>query len=458
MHQHELATEKSKDLVRMAVAKARMLEPLQKGTMPICREALVIGGGLAGITAALDLAGQGFITHLIEKEKHLGGNLRNIRCLMNGDNPSAQLEGLVKRVRENSNIKLYLGSKISRVEGSLGKYTTVVNKDGTETEIHHGVVVVAIGGREYTPTEYLYGKEKRIVTQRELENIIADGKSETKKMKAVVMIQCVGSRDKERPYCSRICCSIAIKNAIKIKEMSPETAVFVLYRDIRAYGFKESYYREARDKGVIFLRYEDDKNPVVSGGNDSLKVKSFDPLLGKDLVIDADLVVLSTGILPAEDTKEIGQHYKISLNQEGFFLEAHLKLRPVDFATEGVFLCGLAHSPKGVDETISQASAAASRASTILAKKEIRLAAAISTPLDENCDGCAYCIDPCAFKAIKLIEYMREGNVRKTVEVDPSLCKGCGVCQATCPKKGIYVKNFKLEQLSAMVNAALEVA
>jgi len=320
------------------------------------------------------------------------------------------------------------------------------------------VVVVAIGGRAYTPTEYLYGQDKRVVTQRELEDMIVNGQSEIKKMKAIAMIQCVGSRDKERPYCSRICCSIAIKNAVKIKEVSPETAVFVLYRDIRAYGFKESYYREARDKGVIFLRYEDDKNPVVSSGDSGLKVKVYDPLLGKDLVLDAGMVVLSTGILPAEDTKEIGQHYKISLNQEGFFLEAHLKLRPVDFATEGVFLCGLAHSPKGVDETIIQASAAASRASTILAKKEIPLAATISNPLDENCDGCAYCIDPCPFKAIKLIEYMREGSVKKTVEVDPSLCKGCGVCQATCPKKGIYVKNFKLEQLSAMVDAALEVA
>jgi len=458
MHHHDLATEKSKELVKMAVAKARMLEPLQKGTMPINREALVIGGGLAGMTAALDLSGQGFVTHLIEKENELGGNLRRIKYLTNGDNPSAQLDELAKKVSKDSNIKLYLGSKITKVDGSLGKYRTVIAKGGAEAEINHGVVVVAIGGREYVPTEYMYGQEKRIVTQRELEELITDRESEIKKKRAVVMIQCVGSRDEERPYCSRICCSVAIKNAIKIKEVSPETAVFVLYRDIRAYGFKESSYRTARDKGVIFLRYEDGKKPEVSNVDGSLKVKSYDPLLGKDLAIDADLVVLSTGILPAEDTKEIGQHYKVSLNQEGFFLEAHLKLRPVDFATEGVFLCGLAHSPKGVDETIIQASAAASRASTILAKEEIPLAATISNPLDENCDGCAYCIDPCPFKAIKLIEYMRDGSVKKTVEVDPSLCKGCGVCQATCPKKGIYVKNFKLEQLAAMVNAVLEVA
>jgi heterodisulfide reductase subunit A len=458
MHHHEVATDKSKDLVKMAVAKARLLEPLKSGTMPINREALVIGGGLAGMTAALDLSGQGFITHLIEKEENLGGNMRKIRYLLDGEDPSAQLEELEKKVRENGNIRLYLGTTIKRVDGSLGKYTTVVTKDGTETEIRHGVVVVAIGGREYTPTEYSYGQDKRVVTQNELEELIVSQPSEIKKKKSVVMIQCVGSRDKERPYCSRICCSIAIKNALKIKEVSPETAVFVLYRDIRAYGFKESSYRTARDKGVIFLRYEDDKNPEVSGGDRGLRVKLHDPLLGRDVAINADLAVLSTGILPAKDTLEIGQHYKISLNQDGFFLEAHLKLRPVDFATEGIFLCGLAHSPKGVDETISQASAAASRASTILAKTEIPLAATISTPLDENCDGCAYCIDPCAFKAITLLEYMREGAVRKTVEVDPSICKGCGVCQATCPKMGIYVKNFKLEQLSAMVNAALEVA
>jgi heterodisulfide reductase subunit A len=458
MHQHEAATNKSKDLVRMSVAKARMLEPLQKGRVRINREALVIGGGLAGMTASLDLAGQGFITHLIEKESDLGGNMRHIRYLLDGDDPSTQLDALVKKVTENANIRLYLGSKIAKVDGSLGKYTSVIAKDGTEVEIHHGVVVVAIGGKEHLPTEYMYGQEKEVVTQRELEDIIANRQPEIKKKKAVVMIQCVGSRDEERPYCSRICCSTAIKNATKIKEMSLETAVFVLYRDIRAYGFKESHYRTARDKGVIFLRYEDDKKPDVVREDGGLKVKLYDPLLARNFVIDSDLVVLSTGILPAEDTKEIGQLYKISLNQEGFFLEAHLKLRPVDFATEGVFLCGLAHSPKGVDETIIQASGAASRASTILAKEEIPLEAAISSPLDANCDGCAYCIDPCPFKAITLIEYMSDGTIKKTVEVDPSICKGCGVCQATCPKKGIYVKNFKLEQLAAMVEAALEVA
>ena len=458
MHQHQLATKKSKDLVRMAVAKSRMLEPLEKGTMPINREALVIGGGLAGMTAALDLAGQGFITHLIEKENELGGSLKKIRYLMNGSEPSAELGRLVQKVRESGHIRLHLGSKVKRVEGSIGRYTTVIEKGGADTEIRHGVVVVAIGGREYTPTEYMYGQEKRVLTQRELEETISSRQQEIKQKKSVVMIQCVGSRDSERPYCSRICCSVAIKNALKIKEVSPETAVFVLYRDIRAYGFKESDYRRARDRGVIFLRYEDDRKPEVSNGDGGLKVRLHDPLLGRDLVLDSDLVVLSTGILPAEDTKEIGQHYKVSMNQEGFFLEAHLKLRPVDFATEGVFLCGLAHSPKSVDETIIQASGAASRASTILAKDEISLEATISDPLDENCDGCAYCIDPCPFKAITLIEYIRDGAIRKTVETDPSLCKGCGVCQATCPKMGIYVKNFKLEQLSAMVDAALEVA
>ncbi|MBM4386088.1 MAG: CoB--CoM heterodisulfide reductase iron-sulfur subunit A family protein [Deltaproteobacteria bacterium] len=457
MHDHDGATLKSKDLVRMAVAKARLLEPLQKGKMPISHEALVIGGGVAGMTAALDLASQGFTTHLIEKEKNLGGNLRDVKYLLDGDDPAAELKRLEEKVRGNGKIDLRLGAKIKRVDGSLGKFTTVIEQDGVEKEIHHGIVVVAIGGREFRPSDYLYGQDKRIVTQRELEEIAVNSPATVKNAKSVVMIQCVGSRDSERPYCSRICCSTAIKNALKIKEINPETAVFVLYRDIRSYGFKEAYYREARDKGVIFLRYEDDRKPeVVKGAGDGLSVKVFDPLLGKDLEISADLVALSTGILPAADTKEIGQLFKISLNQEGFFLEAHLKLRPVDFATEGVFLCGLAHSPKTVDESIIQASGAASRASTVLAKKEIPLEAAISNPVDENCDGCAYCIDPCPFKAIALIEYMRDSGVKKTVEVDPSLCKGCGVCQATCPKKGIFVKHFKLEQLSAMVDAALE--
>jgi len=242
---------------------------------------------------------------------------------------------------------------------------------------------------------------------------------------------------------------------LKIKEKSPDTNVFVLYRDVRAYGFNEAHYREAREKGVRFIRYEDNEKPEISRDNGRLKVSAHDPILDAKININCDLLVLSAATIPREENKDLAQKLKLPLTEEGFFLEAHMKLRPVDFASEGIFLCGLAHSPKSIDESITQASAAAARASTILSKKQIQLEATISEVVDENCDGCAYCIDPCPYEAITLIEYMRDGAVKKTVESDPAKCRGCGVCQATCPKQGIFVRNFRLDQIKAMVDSAL---
>ena len=275
--------------------------------------------------------------------------------------------------------------------------------------------------------------------------------------KNIVMIQCVGSRDEERPYCSRVCCSEAVKNALKIKELSPETNVYILYRDIRTYGFSESYYTKAREQNVIFMRYEEDQKPHVKQNGNGLKVEFFDRILKKPMEIPTDLVVLSAGIVAGEGNETLAQFLKVSLNKDNFFLEAHMKLRPVDFATDGVFLCGLAHAPKAIDESIIQAQATASRAATVLAKDFLELEATISHVIDEKCDGCAYCVDPCPYEAITLIEYMLDGLVKKTVEVDETACKGCGVCMATCPKKGILVKGFTLEQISAQVKAALGV-
>ncbi|MFH1231456.1 MAG: 4Fe-4S dicluster domain-containing protein, partial [Planctomycetota bacterium] len=273
---------------------------------------------------------------------------------------------------------------------------------------------------------------------------------------SVVMIQCVGSRDKEHPYCSRICCSMAIKNARRFKKSKPESQVYVLYRDIRTYGFNEEYYRQAREDGVIFLRYNDDEKPEVSRKNGKLTIMVNDPILNQKVMLETDLLVLSAGTVAEPLNEELAKKLKVPLTQDKFFLEAHMKLRPVDFATEGVYLCGLAHSPKNVDESIIQALAAASRAATILAKDRVELDAIVSQVIDENCDGCAYCIDPCPYHALALIEYMREGVIKKTVDRDLALCKGCGVCQATCPKAAIVVNNFKLSQLLAMVEAALE--
>ncbi|MBA7573738.1 hypothetical protein ES708_15536 [subsurface metagenome] len=302
------------------------------------------------------------------------------------------------------------------------------------------------------------------MTQLELEKWLAVSPErrkpsiDTRALKTVVMIQCVGSRDDERPYCSRVCCSEAVKNAIKIKEINPRANVFVLYRDMRTYGFRESYYSKARQMGVIFIRYEDNKKPEVVKQNGILNVSLVDPILNMPVTINTDLLVLSAATIPHPENKDLAQMLKISLDQNNFFLEAHMKLRPVDFATEGVFLCGLAHSAKSIEESITQACGAAARASTILSKETIELEANISQVIDENCDGCAYCIDPCPYNAITLIEYMKDGAIKKTVEVDESACKGCGVCQATCPKIGIFVRGFKIEQISAMVNAALEVS
>ncbi len=463
MHEPEQATRKAKDLVRMAVAKARLLAPLRKGSVEMAKAALVIGGGLSGMSAALELASQGFAVHLVEREKELGGNLRNVRYLLNGEDPREALKALVERVEGERRIHLHLGSKIEGIEGSIGRFRTKVTTNGGERQFDHGVVVVATGAREYRPTGYLYGQDDRVVTQLELENRLASSGGRFLAEGAggpgtVVMIQCVGSRDGDRPWCSRICCAEAVKNALKIKELSPETSVYVLYRDIRTYGFREGYYTKARQKGVVFIRFDEERKPEVVGDGKELRVRVHDQVLGLTLEIPSRLVVLSAGTVPREDNNAIAQLLKVPLNRDGFFLEAHMKLRPVDFATDGVFLCGMAHSPKTIEESIVQAGAAGAKAGALLSKDRIELEANISHVVDENCDGCAYCVDPCPYKAVTLIEYAWQGVVKKTVEVNESICKGCGTCMATCPKKGVYVRGFSLEQIGAQIEAALEVA
>jgi heterodisulfide reductase subunit A len=462
MMEPDKASLKSKDLLRMAVAKARLLEPLQKRYVPIVKSVLVIGGGAAGMSSALEMAGQGYDVHLVEREKELGGNLRHLHYLLGGEKPQLELKNLIEKVESHEKIHLYTEAKIENVEGSIGNFKTTLSTKGETVEFEHGVVIVATGAQQYQPTEYLYGQSKRVITQLELEERLASGDEWSAAAgngipKNIVMIQCVGSRDEERPYCSRICCSGAVKNALKVKELSPETNLYVLYRDIRTYGFKESYYTKARQLGVRFMRYESDRKPEVTQNGDGLAVEVFDQSLKMPIEISADLVVLSAGIVADEGNEELAQFLKVPLNKDKFFLEAHMKLRPVDFATEGIYLCGLAHSAKAIDESIIQAQATASRASTVLSKDSIELEATISQVIDENCDGCAYCVEPCPYQAITLIEYMREGSVKKTVDVNESLCKGCGCCMATCPKKGVLVKGFTLEQIGAQVNAALGV-
>jgi heterodisulfide reductase subunit A-like polyferredoxin len=463
MHEPDSATQKSKDLARIAIAKARLLQPLHRHRVKVEKSALVIGGGLSGMTAALSLANQGFYVYLAEKENELGGNLRRIHYLLNGERPQNELVRLRGEIEQNSRICLFTGAVIENIEGTVGNFTTRISVAGEPREVNHGVVIVATGAKEYQPNEYLYGQEQRVMTQRELEVQLASGGAllageDGFRPKTVVMIQCVGSRDNERSYCSRVCCAEAIKNALRIKALSPQTHVYVLYRDIRTYGFKESYYTKARQQGVAFVRYEEHSKPEVSRNGAGLQVAVRDQTLGMRLMIPADLVVLSSGIHPHEDNKVIAQFLKVPLNSEGFFLEAHMKLRPVDFMTDGVFVCGLAHSPKTIEESILQAQAAAARAAAILARDTLELEANVSEVVDQTCDGCAYCVDTCPFKAITLLEYMWQGSVKKVVETNETSCKGCGTCQATCPKNGIFIRGFTLDQIRAQIEAALEVA
>jgi heterodisulfide reductase subunit A len=444
----------------MAVAKARLLSPLQKRAIPVVKSALVIGGGLSGLTAAIELANQDFDVYLVEKEKELGGNLRHIHYLISGENPQEKLNSLIEQVKGTEKIHLYTNAKIEKIEGTIGNFQTTIATGGETKEFKHGVTIVATGAQPYKPKEYLYGQNDKVITQLELERRLGAGGEWSKGgnnvvPKNIVMIQCVGSRDEERPYCSRVCCTEAVKNALKVKAISPETNVYVLFRDVRTYGFREAYYTKARQQGVMFARYEEDRKPEVSQNGNGLEVVVFDQTLKMPLELPADLVVLSAGIVADEGNEEIAKFLKVPLTKEKFFLEAHMKLRPVDFATDGVYLCGLAHSAKAIEESIIQAQATASRASTVLSKDKIELEANISQVVDESCDGCAYCIEPCPYHAITLIEYMRNGAVKKTVEVDETACKGCGCCMATCPKKGVYVRGFTLEQLNAQVNAAL---
>jgi heterodisulfide reductase subunit A len=452
MHEPEKATRKSRALVRMAVAKARLIEALAERTLPLNHDALVVGGGVAGMTAALALADQGFGVHLVERESELGGHAKHVRYLFDGQDPQDFLTRLVQRTLGHSKIATHLGTTVAGIEGFVGNFKTRLASNGDGLEVEHGAVIVATGAEILQTSEYLYGQNERVLTQVEFEQKLsrAEVAADT-----IVMIQCVGSRETERPYCSRLCCAQAIRNALKLKEQRPQANLFVLYRDIRTYGFSEQYYRTAREQGVRFIRYEPESKPEVSAAEAGLQVKIRDPILNRMLSIDCDLLVLSTAVVPRAGGQELAQMLKVPLNQDRFFLEAHLKLRPVDFATDGVFLCGLAHSPKNLDETIVQATAAASRATTLLAKERLTPESAISQVVDENCDGCAYCIDPCPYHALTLIEYMKGGAVKKTVEANEALCKGCGVCQATCPKNGIFVKHYRIDQIAAVVEAAL---
>jgi len=447
--QPEQATLKARQLVAMAVAKARLLTPSEGADAEVSPGALVVGGGVAGMEAALSLARQGFFVHLVEKETELGGNLRHIHYTLGGGDPQEYLQRLIDQVEGSELITAHLGAELIQVTGEPGRYRSLISADGNTEELVHGVVVVSVGGDEVEPNEYLCGEHSRVVTQRELEKRIAEDEGCLADLKNVVMIQCVGSREPDRPYCSRICCSVAIKNALRIKELNPEANVFIIFRDMRTYGFQEDYYRQAREQGVIFIRYEPEAKPRVEAAQDRLRVLIHEPILGADLTLEADLVVLSTGVAP-RDNQGLAELLGVPLDEDGFFQEANPKVRPMDFETVGMYLCGLCHSPKSIEESISQARGAAARAAVMLAKQRLEGQPAVPFVNPRLCIACGQCIDTCPFEALVADE---ETGI---TEVVPLLCQGCGACTVACPSGAIQQRVFEKTQLMAMLDVALD--
>jgi len=446
----EMATRKAMESVTMGVAKVNELRSVSHHRIPVINEALVIGGGIAGMNSALSMAEQGFKVHLIEQEAQLGGHLRQIYLGASGEDPQRYLEETIKEVQSHPNIDLRLGSVLEDISGYVGNFTSRVRKGDVVDVVQHGVVVVATGALPYEPKEYLYGTDDRILRQRDLEKDIHEGASYLKDLRELVMIQCVGSRNDEHPYCSRICCSNALKNAIHLKELNPEVNIFVLYRDIRTYGFREdTLYARARALGVMFLHFEEGQEPEVSLDDSGLQVRTRDHVLLRDVTLHPDRLVLSTGIVPG-DNSELAQKLKVPLNTDGFYSEAHMKLRPVDFSGDGIFLCGTAHSPRFIEEAVLQGKASASRAATILSREYLETKGNVAKVISRNCAGCQLCLQICPYDAIDFDED------KKVVIVNEILCQGCGACAAICPSGTSQQSSFTKKQIISMIDACLD--
>jgi heterodisulfide reductase subunit A len=451
------ATEKAKDIIRMYVARTAHLEPLQEIELPVNKAALVVGGGIAGMTCALSIAKQGHVVHLVEREKDLGGTARRIYHTLEGLDVQAFLRDLVHQVYQHPLVHVYTDADITEAVGYVGNFVTTVKSERGITEIKHGATVIAVGADVYEPTEYLYGEDDRVLTHLELEEQINQGNETVVHANSIVMIQCVGCRNEDRNYCSRICCGESIKNALTLKEINPELDIYILFRDIRTYGFGEDYYREAADKGVKFIRYEPQDEPELEvgeseGGRPVLKVTAPDYILGKKVQIDADIVVLAAAIIPSAGSMEVSRLFKVALGPDSFFQEAHVKLRPVEFATEGVYLCGTAHYPKLIRETIEQAHGAAGRALTLLSHDTVTASGSVCEVVEKACIGCGQCVSACTYEAIEL----RETRQGKKAVVNPVLCKGDGLCCSKCPTAAIQLKHFTDDEILAQIDAAVE--
>ncbi len=444
-HRGPQATAKAKELIEMAVAKARLLEPLHKPSAEALPAVLVIGGGLAGMVASLRMADLGFPVTLVEKERELGGNLRHLYYTLRGSDPQLLLRSLIEEAESHPHIKVLKETEMVSCEGSVGRFHSTLLTGDEEAIVEHGAIIVATGGQEAKPTEYLYGQDERVVTQRELEARLARSEG-LEELTTVVMIQCVASREEGCPYCSQVCCSQAIKNALRIKEIIPGANLFVLYRDMMTYGFREEYYRQAREAGVIFIPYE--KRPQVTSGDDGLRVRVEDPLLKRELKLEADLVVLSPGIAPSENGR-LAQMLGITLDEDGFFQEANPKVAPMDSGVAGIFLCGLAQGPKPISHCISQANGVALRAASLLAKERLVGKATIPTVNEKLCSGCGLCVSLCPYDARRLDE---ESRVAEVIEF---LCQGCGLCAVACPNGATQQNLYQMRQVMAMMDAAL---
>jgi len=450
----EASTQKAKDITRMAIARASRLLPLQEIDLPVNKNALVVGGGIAGLTCALSIAKQGHEVYLLEKEAQLGGLARRLHHTLDGMDVREYLDGLIREVYQHPAVHVYQKARITEATGYVGNFVTKIESDRGRAEIKHGATVIAVGLDLYQPTEYLYGQDERVLTHLELEERIAQKDESVAGADTVVMIQCVGCRNQDRNYCSRICCGESIKNALALKALKPEMDVYILYRDIRTYGLLEEHYRAASSLDVKFIRYEPENPPQIEAAeNDNgpvLRVSLPDYILGDELAIDANLVTLAAAVVARPENKELSQLFKVSLGPDDFFKEAHVKLKPVEFSTDGVYLCGAAHYPKHIPETVNQAYGAAGRALTLLSHDMVTVSGSVCEVDEKRCMGCGACIAVCAYGAIEF----RKGREGNKAVVNPVLCKGDGLCNAKCPTGAIYLQHFTNDEIMTQIDAA----
>jgi heterodisulfide reductase subunit A len=441
------ATDKSRDLLQMAVAKVALHEPLVEPRMKISQAALVVGGGVAGMTAARTLAVQGYKTFLVEKNERLGGQALHLQESWQSEPVRPFLDRLIADVTSHENIEVHLNAGVTAVDGFIGNFKTTIESSGQRQVLEHGVTLIASGAAEFKTDDHLYGRDQRVLTGLELQKKLLN-EDGFEACGTTVFIQCVGSRIPERPYCSKVCCTQSIKSALSLKAKNPAMDIFILYRDLRSYGLREDLYRKAREAGIKFIRYDREKEIGVGAARNGLEITFSDRVLRRQMEIRSDLLVLASAVVP-QKSNPLAQMYKVPQNDDGFFAEAHVKLRPSDFATDGVFVCGLAHAPKPIEESIAQAQAAASRAVTILSALEISVSGTVALVDPNFCSRCGVCVEICPYSATGFNENTGRAEIQAT------LCKGCGLCVASCRSAAIHLKGFDTGQIMSMIQTCL---